>query len=129
MRITNNSNVQTTAKTNTQKGKRAGTIIGAGAGSAYLVKNAKDTFVTGTKEAAEKLGNKKIGGAIAVAALALAFTAFTAAGRAIGGLIGRIKDNHDETKRIKLENEVLKDIIAAGKSSGAESVHVSCGKE
>ncbi len=80
----------------TQKGKKIGTAAGFGVGSAFVIKNAKDTFVKATAAAAEKVGGKALGYAIAGGVSALAIGATTLAGRTIGTLVDKVTQKASE---------------------------------
>lgn len=88
----------------TQKGKKIGTAAGFGIGTAFAIKNAKDTFIKATAQAANKVGGKAAGYAIASGVCALAIGATTLAGRAIGSLVDKITQKSSE--------KTLKKVIA-----------------
>lgn len=86
----------------TQKGKKIGTVAGFGVGSAYVLKNAKDTFINATTVAAGKVGGKAAGYVIAGGICAFAIGATTLAGRTIGSLVDKItqKASQKATKTV-----------------------------
>lgn len=96
----------------TQKGKKIGTVAGFGVGSAYVLKNAKDTFIKATTAAAGKVGGKAIGYAIAGGISAIAIGATTLAGRTIGAAIDTITQKTKENAAKKALAKTLSEQIA-----------------
>lgn len=89
----------------TKQCKTIGTVLGAGAGTGYLLKNGKDIFINGIQERGSELP-KKATIPVAGAVSALIFGFATGAGRLIGAGIGKISDTiaqHKAQKEIKEE--------------------------
>ena len=87
--------------TATQNGKKIGTAIGLGTGAAYIMKNGKDLFLQSGKEAAEVLGNKNKGIAIAVAVSTGIIAGLGIVGRLVGSVIGKVIDKKNSTQQTK----------------------------
>lgn len=114
----NVSKINSTQTPAAQKGKKVGKFVGAGVGTAYIVKNAKDIFVQCSKNATEQLGNQKLKyefgklatvtirpkdlGYIIAAGVSLAtITATKILGKTAGYAIGKAIDNHHEKQAQK----------------------------
>lgn len=93
--------------TASRKGKAIGTAAGGGIGAAYIFKNRKDIFEKSIKsalnqiEAAGKDISKNKAMAVAGAVCAVTVGAAALAGRAIGGVIGKVVDKHNAKKQEK----------------------------
>ena len=92
---------------NTQRGKRIGTTIGAGVATGYVAKNAKSLFLGQIPELAVESGlSKKVGYAASGISAAVLSAGIIGAGRLIGAGIGKIVDKVKEHKETKELNEL-----------------------
>ena len=96
-----------------QKGKQIGTVIGAGVGAGYLVKNGKDIFINGIQEGLKKgdvpvKNAMSMGVAVSVAAVGL----MAGVGRLIGAGIGKISDKIKQHKQEKELKQALSEVLS-----------------
>ena len=95
-----------------QKGKQIGTVIGAGVGAGYLVKNGKDIFINGVQEGLKKgavpiKNARSMGVAVSIAVMGL----MTGVGRLIGAGIGKIAEKVKQNKQEKEIKETLAEVL------------------
>lgn len=97
---------------NTQRGKKIGTTIGAGVATGYIAKNVKPLFLGQIPELAVESGlSKKVGYAASGAAAAIVGAGIIGAGRLIGTGIGKIADMIKQKKMEKEVKEILVETI------------------
>ena len=95
-----------------KKGKQIGTVVGAGVGTGYLVKNGKDIFINGIQEGLKNadMPVKKampIAVAVSIATIGLA----AGVGRLIGAGIGKIAEKVKQNKQEKEIKETLAEVL------------------
>lgn len=96
----------------TQRGKNVGTIIGAGAGTAYMLKNGKDIFINGIQKGLQGTDvSPSLATPIGVGVSILSVGILTGMGRLIGAGIGKIADTIEQHKaQKKLKEEIAETI-------------------
>ena len=98
--------------TNTQRGKKIGTTVGAGVATGYIAKNVKPLFLGQIPELAVELGlSKKVGYAASGAAVAIVSAGIIGAGRLIGAGIGKIVDMVQQKKQVKEAKELFAEAL------------------
>lgn len=96
----------------TKRGKNIGTILGAGVGTGYLLKNGKDIFVIGIKEKGSELP-KRLTSPVSLGISALILVGSSGVGRLIGAGIGKMIDTigqHKAEKELMNNPENIDDI-------------------
>ena len=91
-----------------KKGKQIGTVVGAGVGTGYLIKNGKDIFINGIQEGLKNADvpvKKAMPIAVAVSIATVGLTA--GIGRLIGAGIAKIADKIKQHKQEKELKQVL----------------------
>jgi len=116
----------------TQKGKKIGTAAGLGAGGAYLLKNRKDIFETAVQQgmnqlqAAGKNVSKNTAYVVAGGVCALGLGAAAVAGRAIGGLIGKVIDQIALKKAVSNVKKAVAEAVSQSPIiKEKEPIHIS----
>ena len=95
-----------------KKGKQIGTVVGAGVGTGYLIKNGKDIFINGIQEGLKNADipvKKAMPIAVAVSIATVGLT--TGVGRLIGAGIGKIADKIKQHKQEKELKQALAEVL------------------
>ena len=95
-----------------KKGKQIGTVVGAGVGTGYLVKNGKDIFINGVQDGLKNADipvKKFMPIAVAVSIATVGLTA--GIGRLIGAGIGKIVEKVKQHKQEKELKETLAEVL------------------
>ena len=101
---------------NTQRGKKVGTIVGAGVSTGYIAKNAKPLFTEIPQMAVESGLSKKVGYAASSAAAIIVSACIIGAGRLIGAGVGKIVDKIKQKKAVDEAKEIVAETINSNKN-------------